>query len=51
LLRNAAPSGERRSAAEHHVLADYRYVRKDLVAIAAVSAVTSAFVVVMALVL
>jgi len=51
LLRNASSSGERRLATEHHVLADYAYVRKDLVAIAAVSAVTTAFVVVMALVL
>ena len=33
---------------EHHVAADYRYVRRDLVAVAAVSAITLAFVLVMA---
>ncbi len=33
---------------EHHVAADYRYVRRDLIAVVAVSAVTLAFVLIMA---
>ena len=35
---------------EHHVATDYRYVRRDLVAVVAVSLVTLAFVLVMAVV-
>ena len=35
----------------HHVLADYRYVRSDLMLVAGVSAVCTAFVVAMAFVL
>ena len=33
---------------EHHVATDYRYVRRDLVAVVGVSVVTLAFVLVMA---
>ena len=35
---------------EHHVATDYRYVRRDLVAVAAVSVITLAFVLVMAVI-
>lgn len=51
LLRNATGGGERRHATEHHVLTDYHHVRADLVAIAAVTAVTAAFVVAMAFII
>lgn len=51
LLRRASSGGERRLATEHHVLTDYHHVRKDLVTIAAVTAITTAFVVVMSFIL
>lgn len=35
---------------EHHVATDYRYVRRDLVAVAAVSVITLAFVLVAAVI-
>ncbi len=35
---------------EHHVAADYRYVRRDLIAVGVVSAITLAFVLVAAFV-
>ena len=35
---------------EHHVATDYRYVRRDLVAVAVVSVITLAFVLVMAVI-
>ncbi len=35
---------------EHHVMADYRYVRRDLVIVGVVSAVTFAFVLVAAVI-
>lgn len=35
---------------EHHVATDYRYVRRDLAAVAVVSVVTLAFVLVMAVI-
>ncbi len=41
------PQGPR----EHHITTDYSYVRKDLLAIAVVSAVTFGFVVAMSFVL
>ena len=44
----ASPRIPDQARPEHHVAADYRYVRRDLVAVAAVSVVTLAFVLVMA---
>jgi hypothetical protein len=51
LLRATSVAGERRHINEHHVVTDYRYVKPELLAITAVTAVTMAFVVGMSFVL
>lgn len=51
LRASGRSTGERRPAIEHHVVSDYRYVRKDLMAIVVVTAVSMAFIVTMSFVL